>query len=576
MSNTYRYPGARPFTTGQQRIFYGREREVGSLSSLIGMEQLVVLFSKSGMGKSSLLNAGIVPKIQAEGRLAPFDIRFRAFVEGETEMPLDKARNRIQGRSALLGRISPKGDDSLWLRLKSRQLEGADGNGFLLIFDQFEELFTYPEKAIDAFAQELSELLFTNIPNRYREELERKLASGAATFSEAELQALHQPMKIRVVMAIRSDRMSLLNKLKAFLPHILENCYELQPLSFEQAEDAILLPAFDAGNFTSPRFDYEDEAVETLIGFLSEQGRQDIESFQLQILCEYLEKMIVIGQKKKRISSADIENPGEILENYYLNNIAQIQNAEDRLAARRLIEEGLIFDEEERRLSLYEGQILRNYQISPELLRQLLDTHLIRSEPSMRGGYTYELSHDTLVAPVLKAKARRLEAERREKEAEEQRRREAELAELRREAEEERERARREAELRTKAEQAEKVAHDHALRARRRARQALIGALLAIALAAIAIVFFRMAKNSEQKVQESLKAEEQARQLAEQNAAKFRREIVRRLKNEAQVFLEAGQASYALERLEEAFAIDTADAVLKQRIENLKNERDGE
>ena len=99
---------------------------------------------------------------------------------------------------------------------------------------------------------------------------------------------------------------------------------------------------------------------------------------------------------------------------------------------------------------------------------------------------------------------------------------------------------------------------------------------MAIALAAIAIVFFRMAKNSEQKVQESLKAEEQARQLAEQNAAKFRREIVRRLKNEAQVFLEAGQASYALERLEEAFAIDTADAVLKQRIENLKNERDGE
>ncbi|MCB0613905.1 MAG: ATP-binding protein, partial [Phaeodactylibacter sp.] len=97
MSNIYRYPGPRPFTSGQQKVFYGREEEVRSLSRLIGREQLVVLFSKSGMGKSSLLNAGIVPKVQDEGRLAPLDIRFRAFTDGETDMPQDKARGRIRG-----------------------------------------------------------------------------------------------------------------------------------------------------------------------------------------------------------------------------------------------------------------------------------------------------------------------------------------------------------------------------------------------------------------------------------------------------------------------------------------------
>ena len=576
MSNIYRYPGPRPFTSGQQKVFYGREEEVRSLSRLIGREQLVVLFSKSGMGKSSLLNAGIVPKVQDEGRLAPLDIRFRAFTDGETDMPQDKARGRIRGESPLLSRIRPEGDDSLWYHLKSRQLEENKGKDFLLIFDQFEELFTYPEKAVDAFARELSELLFTNIPNRYREELERKLASGTETFAEAELQALHQPMEIRVVMAIRSDRMSLLNKLKPFLPQVLENCYELQPLNPEQAEDAILLPAFDQGDFISPRFDYEDEAVETLLRFLSEGGKQDIESFQLQILCEYLEKTVVIGRGKKRVSRTDIENPGDILENYYLNNISRIEDAEDQLAARRLIEEGLIFEEEERRLSLYEGQILKGYNISPELLRQLLDTHLIRSEPSMRGGYTYELSHDTLVAPVLRAKARRREVERQDQEAEEQRRREAELAELRREAEEERERARLESELRAKAEKAEKEAQDNARQARRRARQALFGALIAVALAVAAIIFFQRAKTSEWQAQANFEAAQQARKQAEQNAEQYRKEIVRRLKNEAQVFLEAGQMAYALERLEEASKIDTADTVLKQRIEILKNERDGE
>lgn len=576
MSKNYRYPGARPFTTGQQKIFYGRTVEIHDLSKLIGIEQLVLLFSKSGMGKSSILNAGIIPKIEDEGRLMPFDIRFRAFAEGEADMPLDKARARIRSQSALLDRIRPEGSDSLWYQLKSRQLSGKKEQGFLLVFDQFEELFTYPQSAIEPFAEELSELLFTNIPTDYREELERKLAANATEFSEAELQALHHPMNIRVVMAIRSDRMSLLNKLKPFLPQVLENCYELQALGAEQAEDAILSPAFDEGDFASPRFDYEDEAVESLIDFLSEQGRQDIESFQLQILCEYLEKVVVLDQGKKRVTSLDIENPEAILENYYLNNISQIEVEADQLAARRLIEEGLIFEEEERRLSLYEGQILKSYNISPKLLRQLLDTHLIRSEPSMRGGYTYELSHDTLVAPVLKAKAKRLEEEGRERKAAEQRRREEELAELRREAERERERAQKESELRTKAEAAEKKASKNARQARRRARQALIAALAAIALAIVAGILFQRAKISESAATENFEIAKQAQQETERSAAQFRQEIISRLTDEAEVFLEAGQTTLALNRLDEAWSYDTTDTVLKQQIEALKNERNGE
>ena len=100
----------------------------------------------------------------------------------------------------------------------------------------------------------------------------------------------------------------------------------------------------------------------------------------------------------------------------------------EQLPARRLIEEGLVFEEEERRLSLYEGQIFKTYKIQPETLQKLVDAHLLRAEPSLSGGYTYELSHDTLVAPVLKAKRLRLEEERREEDARLARMREAELA----------------------------------------------------------------------------------------------------------------------------------------------------
>ena len=60
-----RYPGAQPFATNQQHIFFGRKETVQQLLQKILSESSVVIHSKSGLGKSSLLNAGILPKIVA-------------------------------------------------------------------------------------------------------------------------------------------------------------------------------------------------------------------------------------------------------------------------------------------------------------------------------------------------------------------------------------------------------------------------------------------------------------------------------------------------------------------------------
>jgi len=58
----YRYPGVRPFDTTQSGQFFGRRRDILDLLDRITLEKLVVVFGKSGYGKSSLLNAGILPK----------------------------------------------------------------------------------------------------------------------------------------------------------------------------------------------------------------------------------------------------------------------------------------------------------------------------------------------------------------------------------------------------------------------------------------------------------------------------------------------------------------------------------
>ena len=54
-----------------------------------------------------------------------------------------------------------------------------------------------------------------------------------------------------------------------------------------------------------------------------------------------------------------LDPDGGFYQNYYDNQIRKIENKQDRQLARRLIEEDMIFEEEERRLSIYEGQIFR-------------------------------------------------------------------------------------------------------------------------------------------------------------------------------------------------------------------------
>lgn len=497
MSKVFRYPGASPFETYQQRLFFGRESDTESLYRLVKLEQLCVLYSKSGLGKSSLLNAGIVPLLERDGRYEAIRVRFRAWTPGKLAMPTDITRALIaptgSERTFLDNLI--KDEASLWHNAKEYQIQKEGQKGILLIFDQFEELFTYPKPAVIDFQRQLAETMYADIPDRYSKVLEQQFEQGTVKLSEQEMTLLQTPIDVKVVFAIRSDRMHQLEQLSDNLPNILKNCYELNPLDIRQAESAIYqparyLPGPDEIQLSTPPFDYERAAVDKMLDFLTKKGSQRIESFQLQILCQSVEKKIkVAGQV---VTADDLGNVEEIYENYYEDQLATLKDDTERHAARILIEEGLVFEEEERRLSIFEGVIYRNYGLSADGLRRMVDSHLLRAEPSLQGGYNYELSHDTLVRPVLKAKRKRKDAEA-EIEAERRKReREAEMEGLRVKAEEE-ERKREEAErLRDEAEeQREEAQRQKHLADQRRsfANKVLLGTLVLLLITGVIAVF---------------------------------------------------------------------------------------
>ena len=169
-----RYLGVQPFKTSDKHIFFGRDEDIENLHDFIMLEKLIVLFGKSGYGKSSILNAGIVPKLTDDTqpqafRFRPVEVRLGTFVDGQSFAPTDTMKWLLENvpiteGSDFLTNLSD--EDTLWRQFKQRQT-AANGQ-FVLIFDQFEEFFSYPLAQQATFRRQLAELLYSDIPQSVR------------------------------------------------------------------------------------------------------------------------------------------------------------------------------------------------------------------------------------------------------------------------------------------------------------------------------------------------------------------------------------------------------------------------
>lgn len=414
-SEANRYVGIDHFSSEQNNIFFGRDEDIEKLNQLVSTQQQVLLYSKSGLGKSSLINAGLIPLLKRETpSLKIIQIRFTAFQENQIEAykagrlltPIGTILSEIPKNPSFIDKVWD-GSYSLWSRLKSQQLNNiSPSSNFIFIFDQFEELFTYPEEDIYDFKKQFAEVLYDTLPKNFEKVLSIRQKRNPDILSDEELRKLYHPLNIKTLMAIREDRYSQLNLLNDFLPDAMHNRYALEPLSVKQAELAIVLPAQQIGNFDSEPFEYTNEAINGIINYLTQEGTKSIETAQLQILCSSLEKL-----KIKQIGLKDIPKFGDIFLEFYLDVITSFPKG-IRVKIRSFLENELI--KKGQRISL--DRLFCQEFISYDILQKLVKNRLLRSVPNTLGGISYELSHDTLVAPITEAKQIREKQEAKEEE----------------------------------------------------------------------------------------------------------------------------------------------------------------
>ena len=187
--------GLASFTEETRRYFHGREDEVAELARRVQRKLLTILFGQSGLGKTSILRAGIVPRLRPEG-YCPVYVRID--YSRESPPPSEQIKQAIFRETQASGAWTKTGvaaeGESLWEFLHHRDdvLQDASGRKLvpLLIFDQFEEIFTlaqsddFGRRRAAQFVEDLADLVENRPPRALEERIDRD-EDAAAMFDFA-------------------------------------------------------------------------------------------------------------------------------------------------------------------------------------------------------------------------------------------------------------------------------------------------------------------------------------------------------------------------------------------------------
>jgi WD40 repeat protein len=228
------YKGLAPFddTELDAYLFFGRSWETEVVSANVLASRLTVLYGPSGVGKSSLLRAGVVRTLRAEPGLPRPAVAYYGSWAGD---PLTGLREASQDAVAhALGREPADAPGDLADQLAAW---GAElGGEICLLLDQLEELFLYhPGEGAGGFVDLLPELVG------------------------------RPGLRVNVLLGIRDDALSQLDVFKSRIPALFANSLRLDHLDREAGRAAIIGPLACFAALADSDVEAEPELVESVL-----------------------------------------------------------------------------------------------------------------------------------------------------------------------------------------------------------------------------------------------------------------------------------------------------------------------
>jgi WD40 repeat protein/formylglycine-generating enzyme required for sulfatase activity len=381
------YIGPRPFSEEENHLFFGREREAHELAALVVAHQLVLFYAQSGAGKTSLINARLVPALKAKG----YDVLSARVGRESPAGPEYADIGNLYTYNVLLSCTGqPEEDTEVAQRTLVEYLAGREHPKdeadhelpCVLILDQFEELFTtHPERWDE------------------REPFLRELR-----------QALEGDPLLRVVMVLREEYMGQLDRYMRVFSDEMWVPFGMERLGPQAALEAI------CGPLAGAQRTFADGVAEALVNDLllvrlpgdttrqlppPEARGEFVEPVQLQVVCHRLWSSL--PAEVRVISREDLQTYGEIdraLSAFYEHAVAAAsrQTSIDQQRVRDWCGAVLVTPLKTR--GRVPGGRRETGGIPNSVVDVLVDEHLIRAEP-WSGALWYELTHDRLIEPIL-------------------------------------------------------------------------------------------------------------------------------------------------------------------------------
>jgi DNA-binding winged helix-turn-helix (wHTH) protein len=353
------------YTEQDANLFFGREAEIDLICSQILARRSFILHGRSGVGKSSVLRAGVLPRLKEQGHRVfvirsftdPLHQMLDALAEDlEVNLSFEKPENRQEAN-----------EQAAHLKVLIEQATMDAPNRYVIFFlDQFEEFFSLLD-----------------------EENHHQFIDALGKLSAAE----HLPAKF--VFALREDFLAEMSQFKTAIPEIFYHEYRLRRLSREQAARAITEPAKTVG------CQYEPQLVERLLNDLTD--KEGVDPPQLQIVCDCLfdakdaEGLLTVATYE------ELGTASQILASY-LERVLRRFNAAELQAAKGILTT-LISDDGRRlvlRASVLETRVKQqsvNLTASINLLEELVAARVVRRR-NQDGEAWLELAHDFLTPEV--------------------------------------------------------------------------------------------------------------------------------------------------------------------------------
>ena len=216
------YVGLRPYEPHERGIFFGRDQDAQFLSDKVFASRLTLFYGQSGLGKSSLLRALVIPALEQD------DAHVVYFDSWGGKNPTAELKSALIDVASELAIPNPGGGAPTITELV-RLIASVDDRTFVLVLDQFEEFLANHGERLNPLKRELAALVRASA------------------------------LDVRTVIALREEFLAALEPFHREILTLYQSTYRLRALSDDAVRRAIGEPAELFG------VTYEPELVTLLI-----------------------------------------------------------------------------------------------------------------------------------------------------------------------------------------------------------------------------------------------------------------------------------------------------------------------